>query len=66
MIITLEDGIIEGGYGEKIAGYYGPSQLKVINYGFKKEFIDRYNASQLMEELGLTREKIAQDVTKYL
>ena len=66
VIITLEDGIIEGGYGEKIAGYYGPSQLKVINYGFKKEFIDRYNASQLMEELGLTREKIAQDVTKYL
>ena len=66
LVNTLEDGITEGGYGEKIAGYYGDATMKVINYGFKKEFIDRYNARELMQQLGLTPEGIADDVMKHL
>ena len=43
LVITLEDGVLDGGFGEKIARYYGPSDMKVLNYGVKKEFIDRYD-----------------------
>ena len=32
--------MLDGGFGEKIARYYGPSDMKVLNYGVKKEFID--------------------------
>ena len=42
LIITLEDGILDGGFGEKIARYYGSSKMKVYNYGFRKEFIGGY------------------------
>lgn len=66
LVITLEDGIVEGGYGEKIAGFYGSSQMKVKNYGFKKEFIDRYDATELMKVIGLTDEAIASDVVQIL
>ena len=38
LVITLEDGILEGGFGERIARYYGSSDVKVLNYGIKKEF----------------------------
>ena len=42
-VITLEDGILDGGFGEKIARFYGASNMKVMNYGLKKEFLDRYD-----------------------
>ena len=45
MVITLEDGILNGGFGEKIASFYGTTDMKVKNYGFKKEFIDRYEVN---------------------
>lgn len=38
-VITLEDGILDGGFGEKIARFYGTSNMKVMNYGLKKEFL---------------------------
>ncbi|MGL5683704.1 MAG: 1-deoxy-D-xylulose-5-phosphate synthase [Marinifilaceae bacterium] len=66
LVITLEDGIIEGGYGQKIASYYGLSGMKVINYGFKKEFVDRYDAEELMKATGLTDELIVEDVLKHI
>lgn len=47
-VITLEDGILDGGFGEKIARFYGPSDVKVYNYGLKKEFIDRYDANEIL------------------
>mgnify|MGYP003208882628 FL=1 len=40
-VVTLEDGILNGGFGEKIARFYGSSDMKVYNYGLKKEFLDR-------------------------
>ena len=56
IVITLEDGILDGGFGEKIASYYGVSDIKVKNYGIKKEFYDRYNVLDLMKENRLTKE----------
>ncbi len=66
LVITLEDGISEGGYGEKIASYYGESGMKVKNYGFRKEFVDRFKASELMVANGLTDEVIVNDIMDYL
>ncbi len=62
IVITLEDGILDGGFGEKIARFYGASDVKVLNYGLKKEFLDRYNVEEVMYQNRLTPEQIADDV----
>lgn len=62
LIITLEDGIVDGGFGGKIASFYGSSDMKVINLGLEKKFYDRYNPQQLLETLGITAEKIVERV----
>ena len=54
VVITLEDGILNGGFGEKISRFYGASDMKVVNLGLKKKFLDRYNASEVMAENSLT------------
>ncbi|MCR4943412.1 MAG: 1-deoxy-D-xylulose-5-phosphate synthase [Clostridium sp.] len=61
-IVTLEDGILDGGFGEKIASFYGPSDVKVYNYGFKKEFIDRYKVEDILKENRITPEQIIEDL----
>lgn len=66
VVITLEDGILDGGFGEKIARFYGLSDVKVLNYGLKKEFIDRYNADDILEKNRLTPEQIANDAVKII
>lgn len=62
VIITLEDGILDGGFGEKIARFYGPTNVKVYNYGLKKEFIDRYSVEEILKENRLTVPQILEDV----
>ena len=61
-VVTLEDGILDGGFGEKIARFYGNSDVKVLNYGLKKEFLDRYNPEEIVKANRLTPEQIAEDV----
>ena len=61
VVVTLEDGVLDGGFGEKIARFYGSSDVKVLNFGLKKEFIDRYNPADVLEENHLTPEHIAED-----
>ncbi|MDE7179651.1 MAG: 1-deoxy-D-xylulose-5-phosphate synthase [Muribaculaceae bacterium] len=58
-VITAEDGIIDGGYGQKVASYLGESPVKVMNLGLPKEFLNRYNYSELRNACGLTPEQIA-------
>ena len=62
MVVTLEDGILNGGFGEKIARFYGSSDMKVYNYGLKKEFLDRYDVNEVLKENHLTAEQIVNDV----
>ncbi|WP_286334742.1 1-deoxy-D-xylulose-5-phosphate synthase [Bacteroides caecimuris] len=62
IVITLEDGILDGGFGQKIASFYGDSNIKVLNYGLKKEFLDRYNVNAIMEENHLKPEMIIHDM----
>lgn len=62
LVITLEDGIVSGGFGEKIASFYGTSNMKVKNYGLEKKFYDRYNPAELLKEVGMSTEQILADV----
>ena len=62
VVITLEDGFLEGGFGEKITRFYGNSDMKVLNYGVKKELLDRYNVKELLKKNRLTVEQIVEDL----
>ena len=66
VVITLEDGILDGGFGEKIARFYGASAVRTLNYGLKKEFLDRYDVDEVLRENHLTAEQIAADVVALL
>lgn len=66
VVITLEDGILDGGFGEKITRFYGNSDMKVLNYGAKKEFTDRIPLDDLYNEYRLKKELIVEDVMKML
>lgn len=59
-VVTLEDGILDGGFGEKIARFYGDSAMKTVNLGLKKQFLDRYDPAEVLRDCGLTPEQIAQ------
>lgn len=61
-IITLEDGILDGGFGQKIASYYGKDNIKVLNYGLEKKFYDRYKVEEVLKENRLTPEQIIDDI----
>ena len=62
VVITLEDGVLDGGFGEKIARFYGNSNVKVLNYGAKKEFTDRIPLQELYNRYRLTKELILEDL----
>lgn len=64
LVVTLEDGCLDGGYGEKISRYYANSSMKVVNFGAKKEFTDR--ESNLYERYHLTPELIFEDIKEYI
>jgi 1-deoxy-D-xylulose-5-phosphate synthase len=66
IIITLEDGILDGGWGQKIASYYGTSNIKVKNYGLKKEFTDRYNLYDIFYDNRLINRLIVKDIIQLM
>ena len=61
-VITLEDGILEGGFGEKIASFYGNTDMKVKNYGIKKAFYDKYDVNELLKANKLTTQQILAEI----
>lgn len=66
LVITLEDGALEGGFGEKIASYFGNSDMKVLNFGARKEFTDRVPLEELYHRYHLTPEQIVDDIKNCL
>jgi len=66
LVITLEDGIVEGGFGQTVASFYGPSDMKVKNYGIKKGFPTDFNPEELMKENGISVEQIMEDIKEIL
>ena len=61
VVVTLEDGVLEGGWGEKIARLLGPSGAKVLCYGIHKGFHDRFQPAELLTQNGLTVRGIVRD-----
>lgn len=62
LIITLEDGVLDGGLGQKIASFYGSDNIKIMNYGLKKEFLDRYDINEVLEKNHLRADIILEDI----
>lgn len=66
IVITLEDGILDGGFGEKIARFYSDTNIKVKNYGIKKAFYDKYNVNEVLQENKLTPEQLAKEIEEVI
>ena len=66
VVVTLEDGELNGGFGEKIARYFGNSDMKVLNYGSHKEFSDRVLLDELYKKYRLHNELILEDIKKII
>lgn len=66
VVVTLEDGIIAGGFGAKIAQYFGLSDIKVMTCGFTNQIPIRYNPSEWIEENRLTPTQIVEDIVSRL
>ena len=64
MIVTVEDGIIDGGFGQKVSTYMNRYGVKTINLGIKKEFVDRYDVKEFLKANSLTPEQIAEILVK--
>ena len=66
LIVTLEDGQIDGGWGEKIARFYGDCDMKVLVRGERKQFEDRYDVTELLKANRLTVPQLVEDITSIL
>lgn len=66
LVITLEDGVLDGGFGEKIARFFGDKNILVKNFGLQKKFYDRYNPEELLIELGMDMNSLVEYVKNTL
>ncbi len=66
LVITLEDGILDGGFGQKIASYYSTSNMRVLTYGLERKFYDRYNPQELLKNLKITNKDILFDIKRII
>ena len=66
LVATLEDGSVDGGFGERIARFYGPTEMKTLCFGVRKALYDRYDVQQLLSDNGLTDEQVAQRIISTL
>lgn len=62
MVVTIENGVIDGGFGQKVASYYGMVDMQVLNLGLPHRFMDRYNAAKLAADCGLTPESLTKRI----
>ena len=66
LVVTLEDGALEGGYGEKVARHFGPTSVKALCFGARKEFVDRYAPADFFAANHLTVPQIVEDILQSL
>lgn len=66
IIVTLEDGILEGGFGQKISAFYGNTGVRILNYGLKKEFVDFYDTEAVLIRNRLKPEMIVENVASLM
>ncbi|WP_273412813.1 1-deoxy-D-xylulose-5-phosphate synthase [Prevotella aurantiaca] len=66
LVATIEDGSLDGGFGERIARYYGSSTMRTLCFGVKKQLYDRYDVNELLIENHLTDEQIVADIKEHI
>lgn len=66
LVVTLEDGVMDGGFGEKIARFYGGSYMKVLNFGARKEFVNHVTVEEQYDRYHLTVDQIVADILNEL
>ena len=66
LVITLEDGVLDGGFGEKISRFYSDKNMKVLNFGATKEFINKVDTAELYNRYHLTEDLIVEDIKRAL
>lgn len=66
IVITLEDGILSGGFGSKIAQYYGPSDMKVLSFGFSMDIPTTFTVDEMMEKNNLKPDLMAKEILKII
>ena len=66
LIVTLEDGVLDGGFGEKVARFYSGTDIKTLCYGAEKEFVDNIPTAELYERYRLTEQQIMADILNEL
>lgn len=66
VVVTMEDGILDGGLGQKIAAHYATTDVKVLTYGLNKVFYDRYDPNELLKSLGITNEQMTAKIAELL
>ena len=66
LVVTLEDGALEGGYGEKVVRHFGPTSVKTLCFGARKEFVDRYAPADFFAANHLTVPQIVEDILQSL
>ena len=66
LVVTLEDGVLDGGFGEKISRFYADKDMKVLNFGAKKEFTNKVDKNEQYIRYHLTEELIVEDIKNIL
>lgn len=66
MVVTLENGVLDGGFGEKITSFYGNSSMRVLNFGAKKEFVNQVAVEEQYRRYHLTAGQIVTDIIENL
>jgi len=66
LVVTLEDGIVLGGFGSKIAQYYGTTEMKVLNCGFSLNIPIKFTADELLERNNLKPKQIVDQIIEIL
>lgn len=64
VIVTLEDNLLDGGFGEKVASYLGDKDVKILNYGQKRVYTDQVPLKQILKDNRMTVDQIVEDVKK--
>lgn len=66
VVVTLEDGVLDGGFGEKVARFYGSMPMNVLCYGVRKEFVDGYKYDEILKANRLTSPQIVEDILRLI
>lgn len=66
LVVTLEDGILPGGFGQRIAAWYAARPMRVVSLGFPKAFMDRFDPDAVMRANGLEPHSIADMIERFL